>query len=98
MHKYFIIYLIMQEDNTIEMKDKELLLPTDRLSINNDDKSEKGPQVKEKKNRCQFPSAFTIILIIHTIIFLLIYIIPKGKYDTIEYSKGFFIINIHFIF
>jgi len=83
----------MQEDNEKEMKDMDLLLPTDRLSINRDDKSEKEPQVKEKRSRCQFPSAFTIILIIHTIIFLLIYIIPKGKYDTIEYSKGFFIIK-----
>jgi len=69
----------MQEDNGKEMKDMELLLPTDRLSINKDDKSKKEPQVKEKKNRCQFLSAFSIILIIHTIIFLLIYIIPKGK-------------------
>ena len=93
MHKDFFIYLIMQEDNNKELKDMELLLPTDRLSINKDDNSEKQPQVKEKKNRCQFPSAFSIILIIHTIIFLLIYIIPKGKYDTIEYSKGIFIIK-----
>ena len=83
----------MQEDSEKELKDIESLIPQERLSINKDDESEKESEIKEKKKGCQFPSSFTILLIIHTIIFLLTYIIPKGKYDTIQYDKGTFVIK-----
>ncbi len=73
----------MKEDNKIELKDLEPLIQNESHSINVVKKSEKVVEEKEKKKGCQFPSAFTILLIIHTLIFLLIYIIPKGKYDTI---------------
>jgi len=49
-------------------------------------------QIKKKKC-CKFPSAYTILLIIEIIVFILTYIIPKGKFNTIEYSKGKFIIK-----
>ena len=83
----------MKEDNKIELKDLEPLIQNESHSINVVKKSEKVVEEKEKKKGCQFPSAFTILLIIHTLIFLLIYIIPKGKYDTIQYSNGYFIIK-----
>ena len=49
------------------------------------------------KNCCSFPSAYTVLIIIEIIIFLLTYIIPKGLFDTIEYSseENKFIIRIH---
>ena len=52
---------------------------------------------KKSKCRCSFPSAYTVLLIIEILIFLLTYIIPKGLFDTIEYSseEKIFIIRIH---
>ena len=49
------------------------------------------------KNCCSFPSAYTVLIIIEIFIFLLTYIIPKGLFDTIEYSseENKFIIRIH---
>ena len=49
------------------------------------------------KNCCSFPSAYTVLIIIEIIIFLLTYIIPKGLFDTIKYSseENKFIIRIH---
>ena len=50
-----------------------------------------------KKNNCNFPSAYTILIILEFIIFILTYIIPKGKFNTIEYdkNKNVFIVNIY---
>lgn len=48
---------------------------------------------EEKKSKCQFPTAYTILIILEVLFFLLTYIIPKGKYDTIEFSKETFIIK-----
>ena len=49
-------------------------------------------EIKKKKG-CKFPTAYTILLIIEIIVFILTYIIPKGKFDTIEYSQNKFIIK-----
>ena len=57
------------------------------------DINEKDEKDKEKKSCCKFPSAYTILLIIEIIVFLLTYIIPKGKFDTLEYSSKTFIIK-----
>ena len=46
-----------------------------------------------KRSGCKFPTAYTILVIIELIFFILTYIIPKGKFDTIEYSDGKFIIK-----
>ena len=84
----------MQKNKEKEVKNLEMLMPKNSELIDKDDNgNEKENKIKEKKNQCQFPSSFTIILFIYTIVFFLIYIIPKGKYDTIEYSKGIFIIK-----
>lgn len=45
-------------------------------------------QGKKKKKGCHFPTAYTILIIIEILFFILTYIIPKGKYDTIEYSDS----------
>ncbi len=50
---------------------------------------------KKKSKGCYIPSAYTILLIIEILIFILTYIIPKGKYDTIEYNSGKFIRYIY---
>ena len=47
---------------------------------------DKGKE-KDKKKGCHFPSAYTILIVIEVIVFFLTYIVPKGKYDTIEYNS-----------
>ena len=81
----------MINDDVNEINDLDELIPNSNESQNN--KDEKVSQTEENKEGCQFPSAFTILLIIHCVVFILIYIIPKGKYDTIEYSSGNFTIK-----
>ena len=81
----------MINDDVDEINDLDELIPNSNESQNN--KDEKVSQTEEDKKGCQFPSAFTILLIIHCVVFILIYIIPKGKYDTIEYSSGNFTIK-----
>ena len=50
----------------------------------------------EKKKGCQFPTAYTVLLALEIIVFILTYIIPKGQFYKIEYStvKKIFIITI----
>ena len=40
---------------------------------------------KKTKKKCHFPTAYTILACIEIIVFILTYIIPKGKFDTLEY-------------
>ena len=48
----------------------------------------------KKKNCCKkFPTSYTILLVIEIIVFILTYIIPKGKFDTIEYYQNKFLIK-----
>ena len=68
-----------------------------------DESNEFPIETKEKKSKkchkckCIFPSAYSVLLIIEILIFILTYIIPKGLFDTIEYSseEKKFIIRIH---
>ena len=50
---------------------------------------------KKKKKGCKFPTAYTILILIEVLVFILTYIIPKGNFDKIEYSskKDIFIIT-----
>lgn len=41
----------------------------------------------------QIPTAYTILLLIEIIFFFLIFVIPKGQFDTIEYSDKQFTIK-----
>ena len=45
---------------------------------------------KEKENNLKFPTAYTIIVIIELIVFILTYIIPKGRYAKLEYINDSF--------
>ena len=54
--------------------------------------SDKVPETN-KSSGCKFPTAYTILVIIEFIFFILTFIIPKGKFDTIEYSDGKFIVK-----
>ena len=65
--------------------------------LDNDDTEEKQQNSNQKKCSCKFPSAYTVLIILELFIFLLTYIIPKGLFDTIEYSSedNIFIIRKH---
>ena len=56
----------------------------DSLSIEQNIKEIKK---KKKKNCCHFPSAHTVLLILEVVVFILTYIIPKGKYNCIKYVE-----------
>ena len=51
---------------------------------------------KEKKNGCQFPSAYTILLTIELVVFILTFIIPKGQFYKIEYDEDKDIFTVKF--
>ena len=42
---------------------------------------------KTNKKKIKIPSTHSILLLLSILLFILTYIIPKGKYDTIEYSS-----------
>ena len=79
----------MEEDKSNEFQKVE--------NINNSARSTEimSDKVSEsnKSSGCKFPTAYTILVIIEFIFFILTYIIPKGKFDTIEYSDGKFIVK-----
>ena len=58
-------------------------------SINSNQEDDKNilPEENKKKSCCKFPSAYTIIIIIEIIVFILTYIIPKGKFWKLEYLE-----------
>ena len=64
---------------------------------NNEEEEEEIEEPKPKKCSCKFPTSYTVLIIIEILIFLLTYIIPKGLFDTIEYSSEdkIFIIRKH---
>ena len=80
-----------------ETEEKNLdLINSVSIDSQNEDINEEQDENKqdtEKKKCCKFPSAYTILIIFEVFVFLLLYVVPKGKYDTIEYSEGKFIIK-----
>ena len=85
----------MEESEESKQNKKIENLEVSNPNINSSRNSE-NPDVNsepEKKNGCQFPTAYTILIILEVIFFILTYIIPKGKFDTIEYSDNTFIIK-----
>ena len=84
-----------EEEEKEEEKQEEEITSLKIEPLNQKDKSsrlysismEKTIQeIKKKKTCCYFPSAHTVLLILEVLIFLLTYIIPKGKYNLLEYD------------
>ena len=69
--------IISSKVETLNVKDKNSKL--DSLSI-----EETLKEIKTRKRSCYFPSAHFILIILEVIIFILTYIVPKGKYDSIK--------------
>jgi len=63
--------------------------------INDDNSTQPKEPISQNKKKCHFPTAYTILAIIEVLVFFLTYIIPKGKYDTIEYSSKNFLIKFN---
>ena len=79
----------MEEDKSNDFQKVENINSSARSSgIKTDNVSESN-----KSSGCKFPTAYTILVIIELIFFILTYIVPKGKFDTIEYSDNKFIIK-----
>lgn len=80
----------MEEDKSNEFQNVENINSSARSTENvlEDKVSESN-----KSSGCKFPTAYTILVLIELIFFILTYIIPKGKFDTIEYSDNKFIIK-----
>ena len=85
----------MEEENT-NMEKFDVMEPDKPINDNGSKNAESKEEKEEpKKKGCYFPSAYTILIILQFIIFILTYIIPKGKFDTIEYdsNSGTFIVQ-----
>ena len=87
---------IEYKDNEKPNKFVEALNITNPSSLNKTSTVSLTEEVEiEKKKGCKFPTAYSFLLIIEFIIFILTYIIPKGQFDKIQYSsdKKIFIIK-----
>ena len=73
-----------QQNENVELVDQNI---NNTASVTHSQISEVESE-KSKKKGCQFPTAYTILIIIELIFFILTYIIPKGKYDKLEYSES----------
>ena len=74
------------ESNDIENCNENNL--SDLVQVLNNNESKKK---KCCKTKCKFPTAYSIIIIIQVLVFVLTFIIPKGKYATILYENGQFV-------
>ena len=89
----------MEEENKDFENDKkgdfDLAIPLNTIS----EKSSLATQLDEapkKKKGCYFPTAYTVLLVIELLIFLLTYVVPQGLFYKIEYKSergGYFIIK-----
>ena len=83
----------MEEQENLEENKQNDIVELTEQNINNsardsESKNTEVESVKNKKKCCKFPTAYTILVIIELIFFILTYIIPKGKYDKLEYSES----------
>ena len=84
-----------KEDENRKTENFDLIEPLNLNSAKSSLISNKESEPK-KKNGCHFPTAYTVLLIIELLVFILTYIVPKGLYYKIEYSEdkgGVFIIT-----
>ena len=69
---------------------------SDSLELNRvTERSTQAEPKEEKKKGCQFPTAYTILIILEALVFFLTYIVQKGQFEKIEYSseRNIFIIK-----
>ena len=66
-----------------------------KLDLNRETERTTENQEENKKKGCQFPSAYTILIILEAFVFILTYIVQKGQFHKIEYSseRNIFIIK-----
>ena len=87
----------MEEEN-INIEKFDIINPPETTENKMSNEPEEKEQNEEKKKKCSyFPSAYTILIVLEFVFFILTYIIPKGKFNTIEYDadSGEFILNIY---
>ena len=72
------------ENENVELTDQNI----NSSARGTSNKSSVAESEKEQKKGCKFPKAYTILIIIELIFFILTYIIPTGKYDKLEYSQS----------
>ena len=88
----------MNEEQNIDIVERfDIMEP---ISPINDDTSTKAGKSEETKTdkkeenqesakkKWKFPTAYSVLLIIQVLVFILTYIIPKGRYATIFYEDG----------
>ena len=78
----------MDDEEKEEISPKmETLDLSDQIKLENINIEQTIKEVSKKKKGCYFPSAHAILLILEVIIFILTYVIPKGKYECIKYQE-----------
>lgn len=81
------------QENEINFQNFDINSPSDNGSEKSENKKKKGNEEEKEEKGCHFPLAYTVLIIIQFLVFFLTYLVQKGKYDRIEYSKGYFIIH-----
>ena len=81
------------QENEINFQNFDINSPSDNGSEKNENKKKKENEEEKEEKGCHFPLAYTVLIIIQFLVFFLTYLVQKGKYDRIEYSKGYFIIH-----
>lgn len=76
-----------EEKNEISPKLEELNSSGEEVKLESLSIEQSIKEVTKEKKGCYFPSAHLILLILEIIIFILTYIIPKGKYDGLKYFE-----------
>ena len=81
------------QENEINFQNFDINSPSDSGSQKSENKKKKENEEEKEEKGCHFPLAYTVLIIIQFLVFFLTYLVQKGKYDRIEYSKGYFIIH-----
>ena len=76
-----------EEKDEISPKLEELNSKDGEVKIESLSIEQSIKEVTKGKKGCYFPSAHLILLILEIIIFILTYVIPKGKYDGLKYFE-----------
>jgi len=68
------------------MEDENCKIDKFDMIVLENSKNENESKNEQIKKSCYFPSVYVILICFQILIFILTYIIPKGKFDTIEYD------------